>query len=481
MKFREFFLLFLMISVPVLAIEDQNLPDIGDSSGSVISPEFDRRLGNAFLREVRRSAPLVYDPEVEAYIESIGYRLATNSDNNRQLFTFFVIDDPLINAFAGPGGVIGINSGVILNSSDESELAAVMAHEIAHVTQRHLARTFERAGQFSIPFAAAMIGAILLGTQNPEAGAAALQTVLGVNVQSQINFTRANEKEADNIGMRLLVNSGYDPKGMPGFFEKLQQGSKFYTGNAPEFLRTHPLTSSRIAESQARAEEYPEINVEDSNTYRIIRTKLHVNSFEKSKQAVTEYLEVLQSANSKQDFEIARYGYALALMNHQDFKAARKQINALLKQDEHNSAYLLAAAQIESRAGQYSKAISIYQETQKYYPDYRPLVLNYAKTLLDADQPAAARSLLLRYGRNHNSDISYLNLLSQAEAQAGNESESHIIKAEYYYLLGDTQLAIGRLKLAEKQKKVDYYQQERIKARLTQLEYERELEKELEL
>ena len=481
MKFREIIPVFLLIPALVFAIEDQNLPDIGDSSGSVVSPEFDRRLGNAFLREVRRSTPLVYDPEVEAYINSIGYRLATNSDNNRQLFTFFVIDNPMINAFAGPGGMIGINSGVILNSHNESELAAVVAHEIAHVTQRHLARTFERASQLSIPTAAALIGAILLGTQNPEAGAAAIQATLGLSTQAQINFTRENEKEADNIGMQLLASSGFDPKGMPGFFEKLQQGSKYYTGNAPEFLRTHPLTSSRIAESQARSEEYPIVNAIDSDTYHLVHMKVLVHSFDKPKEAVTETLSLLQAAKTELDFKASRYGYALALQRNQQYDEARKQIIALLETDEHNSAYLLAAAKIESDAKRYENAIKIFKEAEKYYPNYRPLVLYHAKTLLDYEKPREARQLLLNYGRDNDSDITYLNLLSQAEAQAGYESESHIVKAEYYYLLGDTELAIGRLKLAASQDDLDYYQKERIKARLIQFEYERELEKELEL
>ncbi len=481
MNFRQFILLFLFASTTTSAIEGLNLPDIGDPSGSIISPEYDRRLGNAFLREVRRTTPLIYDPEVEAYIESIGYQLAANSDGNTKQFTFFVINQSLINAFAGPGGVIGINSGVILNSQNESELAAVLAHEIAHVTQRHLARAFEKADQLSLPVAAALIGAILLGTQNPEAGAAALLATQGAAVQAQINFTRGNEEEADSLGMQLLARSGFDPKGMPGFFERLQQSSKFYEGNAPEFLRTHPLTSSRIAESQARAERYPDKSYTDTSTYLLIRAKLEVLAHKKPKHAVQQFLEAMKTANKGEQLDAARYGYALALLKNKEYKAALSQIHALLKKDETNTAYLLASAQIESAAGNYTNSLNIYQEASKYFPDYRPLVLLHAKTLLDNTQSEKARNILLAYGRNHGSDISFLNLLSQAEAQSGSEIESHIIKAEYYYLLGDTELAIQRLRLAEKQYTLDYYQKERITARLGQLEYERELERELEL
>lgn len=168
-----------------------------------------------------------------------------------------MIVDPSINAFAAPGGIIGINSGVIVHSHTESELVAVLAHEIAHVTQRHLARSFEETNRYRLPVAAAMIGSILLGISNPDAGVAAITTVVGANIQKRINFTRANEEEADRIGMHLLVRSGFDPHGMPKFFERLQHNLKYQRNTAPEFLLTHPLTISRVSESRDRADGYP--------------------------------------------------------------------------------------------------------------------------------------------------------------------------------------------------------------------------------
>ena len=195
-------LLSLLVLLPFLALaaNTNNLPDFADSAGSVVSPEFERRLGKMFLNQIRHIETVVNDPEVESYIQSIGYQLASHSDNAEQSFTFFVVQNPAINAFAGPGGVIGINSGIILNSANESELAAVIAHEIAHVTQRHLARQFEQQKLLSIPTAAAMVGAILVAVANPQAGAAALAGVSGLSTQNQINFTRANEEEADRVG-----------------------------------------------------------------------------------------------------------------------------------------------------------------------------------------------------------------------------------------------------------------------------------------
>jgi len=480
-KLNYYILIFLLlVSNIVQAGNSLDLPDIGDSAGSAISPEFERRLGKAFMRSVRQFATIVDDPEVESYIESIGYNLAANSDDNTLAFTFFVVDSPDINAFAAPGGVIGVNSGTIFNSRNESELAGVLAHEIAHVTQRHMARQFEQAGQFSLPRTAALLGAILIGIANPEAGVAALTVVTGAAVQAQINFTRANEEEADSVGIQLLARSGYDPQGMPGFFERLQQKSEFYQGNAPEFLRTHPLTTSRIASSKDRAARYPQVNHVNTASYELIRSKIEVNSFKHAKDAVKEFKHRLSITPVEKKIPV-RYGYVLALTNVGAYHLAREQLKALLGIDEENIAYMLLAANIETEQRNYDAAIGIFQKAFRLYPDYRPLVFAYAKALLDARQPNQARELLKGYRRSHDPDPAYYNLLSQAEAQSGSTANSGIAKAEYYYLTGDTKLAIDKLIHTKRNDSLDYYQREIITARMSQLEYELELENDLQI
>ncbi|MBI4005905.1 MAG: M48 family metallopeptidase [Gammaproteobacteria bacterium] len=481
MKFLPQLLFALTLTFgTVWATTTQDLPDIGDSAGSVVSPEYEQRLGQAVMRQVRQHANIIQDPEVESYIQSIGYQLAANSDNSQIPFNFFVMNDPVINAFAAPGGVVGINSGVILNSNTESELAGVMAHEVAHVTQRHMARTFEKASQLSLPMAATIVGAILLGVANPEAGQAALAIATGVSAQYQINFTRANEEEADRVGMQLLARSGFDPHGMPAFFERLQQVTRYSAGNAPEFLRTHPLTESRIADTRARADQYPPGEYKSSTNFKLTRAKLQVISHNRPNDAVKLFEQQL-SSDEYPDKTSARYGYVLALTAAENFSKAREQVHILLNDDRENIAFLLAAARLESAQRNFPAAVGIYREAQRLYPDYRPLVMGYARALLDAKEPLEARDLLRKYGQDHEQDLAYYDLLSQAEAETGSPAESGIAKAEYYYLSGDTQLAIDRLKFAQRQTELNYYQQERISARLSQLEYELELEKELEL
>ena len=481
MKFNYYILLFLLLtSNTVQGAGSLDLPDIGDSAGSAISPDFERRLGKAFMRSIRQYAIIVDDPEVQGYIESIGYRLAANSDDNTLTFSFFVVDSPDINAFAAPGGVIGINSGTILNSRSESELAGVMAHEISHVTQRHMARQFEHQGQFSLARTAAMLGAILLAIADPQAGAAALAVVTGTSIQNQINFTRANEEEADNIGIQLLARSGYDPQGMPDFFERLQQKSEFYQGNAPEFLRTHPLTTSRIAESKARAARYKSVNYTNTPGYELVKAKLEVNGYKNAKDAVKEFKYRL-SITPVEKKDPVRYGYVLALTNAGAYYLAREQLKALLVRDKDNITYMLAAANIESEERNYHAALGIFQDAYQLYPDYRPLVYAYTKTLLDARQPNQARDLLIHYRRLQHPDPIYYDLLSQAEAQSGSMANSGIAKAEYYYLTGNTKLAIDKLIHTKRNDSLDYYQREIITARMSELEYELELEKDLQI
>jgi predicted Zn-dependent protease len=470
----------MLFCVPAaLATNAQNLPEIGDSAGSALSPEFERRLGEAVMREVHQDKTLVRDPEIESYIESIGYQLVTHSDDNRLPFTFFILKNPEVNAFAAPGGVVGINSGVLLNADNESELAGVMAHEISHVTQRHMARTYEAASKFSLPMMAAMIGAIALGIANPGAGQAALAVISGASTQYQINFTRENEEEADRIGMQLLARAGFDPHGMPDFFKNLQQVTRYSGTNAPEFLQTHPLTTTRIADALARADSYPKIEHKNSNGFKLTRAMLKVDSFDRPREAV-KFFEERLNYEGYPDIPTARYGYVLALTNAGEFAKAREQLHILLAADNENVAYMLAAARLESAQRNFPAAVNLFSAAHNLYPDYRPLVVGYARALLDAGQPKQALDLLVDYGRRHDPDIDYYDLLSQAQAQTGSPAEAGIAKAEYYYLSGDTKLAIERLKFAQHQTALDYYQEERIKARLVELEYELKLEKELE-
>jgi predicted Zn-dependent protease len=233
------------------------LPDIGDPTGTSFTPLQEQQLGEAFYRNLHSQLEISQDSEVNDYIQNLGQRLTANSDKPEQPFHFFIVNSAQINAFAGPGGYIGVNAGLILASETESELASVMAHEIAHVTQRHLFQTFQDSSRLSLPMAAAMLAAMLVGSQSSQAGQAALLATQAAMAQHQINFTRDNEAEADRVGMQILSKSTFDPRGMPAFFERLQQSTRFSGHSAPEFLLTHPVTTSRISDTRGRADNFP--------------------------------------------------------------------------------------------------------------------------------------------------------------------------------------------------------------------------------
>ena len=448
-----------------------DLPDFGDPSGAVISPSQEHRIGETMLRQFRRDGRLVHDPEVEAYIQSLGSKLSVASDDSAQFFEFFVVDNPVINAFAAPGGFIGVHTGLILNAQSESELAGVLAHEIAHVTQKHLARAFERASQLSIPMAAAMLGAILIGAQNPEMAQAAITAVTAGNVQMQLDFTRSNEEEADRIGIQTLARSGFDPQGMPSFFERLQRANRYTdTLKLPEFLRTHPVTVSRVAEARSRAEHYPIKPHKDSLNFQLIQAKLQVAAWGNPGEAKGFFEKRLRE--DKDFSDIARYGYVLALIEAGDHGKARAEVERLLKSNGTEPAYLLAAGKLALKEGRFDEALNTYAKASALYPGSRPVLIAYAEALLHAGKPLEAKKRLQDYARNHPRDLVYYSLLAEAEGKAGSQVEAHLALAERHYLSGETMLAREQLKFAQRDAHVDHYQRQRIEARLKDFEKE---------
>ncbi len=433
-----------------------HLPDLGDSSGRLISPIQEQALGAAFFRSLQAQLTLNEDLEITHYIQSMGQRLVAKSDNPAAPFHFFVVLDKRINAFAGPGGYIGMNSGLFLLTEAESELASVMAHEVAHVTQRHLYRAFEAASRLSIPMAAATIAAILIGTQDPEMAQAALIAVQAANTQYRINFTRDNEQEADRVGMQTLVEARYNPRSMPSFFEHLQQSSRFYGRGIPEYLRTHPVTVSRISDTRGRSEKYDYRQYPNSMAYLLIRAKLRVANADKS-ETVLNYFKAKQSLGTPQQRAIARYGTALAYLKLTQFKRAADLLKELTQSFPDQSHYVNALAQIAVEAKHYANAKRLYQQGLKRFPMNQALKINYVKALLKMGEPKRAKKILETSAHDFHKRPLYFELLAQIYADLNQMAESHRYVAEYYYQVGNTQTAILQARLARKSKPMNRY------------------------
>lgn len=451
----------LLISAPGLAPAAQDnilLPDMGDTSDSVITPLQEKELGQAFFRDLHRRIKISYDPEISEFIQNLGERLVVASDRPELPFHFFVVSEPVINAFAGPGGYIGINAGLILAAESESEVASVMAHEITHVTQRHLFRAFEAAGRMSIPLAAATIAAILIGTQSAELGQAALIAAQATGTQYQINFTRDNEQEADRIGMKLLAKSEFDPRGMPSFFERLQKASRYYKNGPPEFLRTHPVTVSRIADTRGRAEQYPYKQHLDSPNYLLFKAKIRVQTGEDPEEAVKYFKTKLDQGTSIQQ-ATAHYGLALALIINKKPDAAKPILQQLVQEYPQQPWFINALAQAELAANNLPAALTLYTQASQRFPESRSLTFEYAKALIRVGQPEAekARTLLLQYQQKHNEDAETYYRLAQAYGKLKQQAEAHRYLAEYYFVTGRPHTAVIQAKIALKASKGNFY------------------------
>ena len=469
----------LLVLQPSAALPQSNfdeLPNLGDASGQVISPKQDKELGAYFMRQIRQAGMVLDDEEATSYLEALGHKLAIHSENPGFGFTFFLVDDASINAFAGPGGYIGANAGLFLAAESESELAGVMAHEIAHITQRHLARAFQAQERMSLPTTAAILAAILIGaTTDPSAGAAAMTAASAAGIQHQINFTRANEKEADRVGIQTLADAGFDPYGMPMFFERLQKNSKLYGTRPPEFLSTHPVTINRISEATARAETYPKVKEYTNLDFLLLQAKLRVNNFDNPKQVLADVRRYEGKSGGKSAVE--QYEFALLLSKNEQHSEALPIMQKLQRNDPDRITYRLALARILRASGQEREALDVYKDSLNLYPGETTVILPYTSTLMAAGEADRAYSLLTEITSNDPSDPQIYKLLAQAAGATSHPVQTHTAMSQYYFLNGYTNQAIEQLKLAEKSPGLSSYQTARIQARIGNLEALLEAEK----
>lgn len=449
------------------------LPDMGAPDQVAISAHKEREIGRSMLLELRRKDKLVADPEVSRYVRRLGRRLAAASDEPGLTFTFFTIDDPAINAFAAPGGYIGVNTGLITATESESELAAVIAHEIAHVTQRHIARRVEAVDRMAVPSIAALLAAVAIGSQDGQAGAAALAAAQAGALQYQIDFTRANEKEADRVGIQTLARSDYDPHSMASFFERLQTATRYYS-RPPEYLSTHPVTVNRIADSRSRAESFPYRQYPDSRAYALVRAKLRVQMAESPREAVERMTRALESGQYR-DETAARYGVALAQRAAGRLEAARAGLRALFEAHPEHIPLRYELARTAARAGDPEAALELFSEGLELYPSDRMLAAGYAELLLTEGRPARAREVLARHIADYGGNARLHRLRARAEELSGHPVAAHMALAEHHYAAGDLEAAIAQLERARRQGGADDYQASRIAARLERWRREQDL------
>ncbi|MCP5312888.1 MAG: M48 family metallopeptidase [Chromatiaceae bacterium] len=467
-------LLLLAAPAPPAMALDTDLPDLGNSAGSLMSPKRERDLGKAFMRGVRRSEKVMDDPLLADYIEHLGQKLVAASDVKGTPFHFFLIDDPTINAFAGPGGHIGVFSGLVMTTDTESELAAVLAHEIAHVTQQHLMRAWESTSQLSIPSAAVLLAAIVLGaTVGGDAAAAAAVGGQAALIQQQINFTRANEQEADRVGIDILAHSGFEPRAMPSFFDRMGKANRIYASKLPEFLMTHPVTTSRTADALGRAEQFAYRQAPEDLRYQLARINLVQRQMDRPEEAVRELGLMLEDGRFRNEAAL-RYGIALAQIRAGQFDDAAKTLDRLLEQHPEVVEFVVSRAQIDAQQGATERALKRLERSLTADPGSLALNLTYAETALAAGKPADAETRLQRFLDFRGEEPRIYQLLSRAAGDQDKRALGHEYLAEYYYLTGDVKAAILQLEIALKVPGLNFYDASRLESRLVDLRAEDE-------
>lgn len=454
-----------LLAIGPATAADSSLPDLGDAAGETLARAEEDRLGEAFLRQLRQRLRLIEDPEVADYIDSLGQRIASADPERR--YRFLVVDSPSVNAFAGPGGVIAVNAGLVVITESESELAAVLAHEIAHVTQRHLAQLIERNELASLATLAGVFASILLATQHPQAGQAAIAASAAGAQQTALTFSREKEMEADRTGMALLHRAGFDPRAVPAFFERFQEWQRF-TSRPPEFLSTHPVTVSRIADTRARAEQFEPRAYHESAEYPLIRAKLRVRLAANPADAL-EHFEALVSAGRTGGVESDRYGLAVALMRSNRHEEAGIVLNALRKDFAERTAHLTAAAEVYAALGENDRALGLLSASVERFPDHRALVYAYGLALVRGGRPDDATALLRRFQRDHEADAAIFRLLGLAHQRAGRHAASHMALAEFHVRNGNLESAIRQLDIALGDPAIGDYRSARAEARRQQL------------
>ena len=451
-----------------------DLPDMGNPAGTLISLQEEKELGKEFMRNIRHSLTLVDDPVCNSYISSLGHRLASQIDTKDQTFTFFIVDDSSINAFAGPGGYIGVHTGLIKATNSESELASVLAHEIAHVVQRHLVRQLESNQQMSVSTMAAVIAAILLGKGNADVTQAVIASSVAGSAQSQLSFSRQHEQEADRVGIEMLARAGYDPRSMANFFETLQKANRFNMAGVPEFLLTHPVTTSRIADARGRAAQIPYHKKSETPSldYQLFVARINYLEQQKSSANSEAITRAVRQKHHKLDFA-GRYSHVLSLLTTKAFNKARQEIAQLIADDMLRIPYIVTQADIEIADQKPKAALEHLAQALMLYPQNQILSLIYANTLIQTGQAKNAMLALQDFVRNKNVEnpIIYKTYATSAE-QAGYQSEAYEAMADYDYALGQVHMAIQHLNQAIKQHDTDAYRKLRLEARREELKQE---------
>ncbi len=451
--------------------KEDDLPELGSPANAAISLEDEYSVGLMYVRTMRESGIVLEDPEVSEYIQDIGHRLSSRAEEGQHQFTYFVVKDPVINAFAVPGGFVAINSGLLLSTANENELAGVMAHETAHVTQRHIARGVVDQSKSGLVSAAAMLAAILLGATagrgSPGAMEGAVMATEGAAIQHQINYTRSQEFEADRIGVYTMAAAGFDPLGMPTFFETLNRNSPSPDRiRQIEFLIDHPVTADRVAESRNRAEQIGRIRHEDSLGYGLMRERVR-SLVGDPRVTIIYYNDMIKNGAGNTMAE--RYGRAVAYINGKDPVTAIKELQSLLREYPKVTQIYGALGQAYLANGQIKESTDILEKALGLFPRNVPITIRLAESYMHGGDNKRAHLLLLDLFDVVEPTPDQARLIARAANAAGDVADSYYYMSEYYIMNGELNKSLTQLQLALGLPGLNPIQRARFSARLEEV------------
>lgn len=444
------------------------LPNMGTSADSILSRNDEYQIGRMIVRGMRDQNQVLDDPELADYLQGVGSRLAAQTGTLSTAFEYFIVPEQQINAFALPGGFIGVNAGLFLMTDNESELASVLAHETAHVQQRHIARAAQAQSRASLASTAAMLAAILVGAAagSGDAMMGGLALGQGIAMQQSLNFTRMEEAEADRVGIGYLANAGFNTAAMPRFFEEMQRREGVSEAGPLDLLRSHPVTSERIAETRARAIAYGTRGVSESSLYPWMLERLRVLSTAPEKDPRIYYQKL---AEARPLTEPERFGLALAHMRQNEAAAAVPTLRTLLASHGDITALYGCLGTALYDSGATAEALAQFERSLKLFPRNVPLTIRFAEALMKANQPKRAHVLLLDLFNNIAPTPSQIKLTALAASAAGDTGDAYFYMAEYHLSGGDLALANSQLELALAAPGLTAVQRQRFRARMLEI------------
>ena len=460
--------LALACALAIQPVGADELPELGDVASNDFSLSTEKKIGQQIMHDIRwREPSYLDDADIETYLSQLGNRLAAVSNDPGFGFTFFAINDPNINAFAMPGGYIGVHTGLILSSQTESELAGVLGHEISHVTQRHIARQIYQSKQVGMASMVAMALALLAARSSGQVAGAAIATTQAGTLSAQLAFSRDFEREADRQGFDILRKAGFDVRGMAAFFSRLQQAVRLYENNATAYLRTHPLTGERLTDMQNREQAVPYRQVVDSADFQLVRAK--VRAMQGTPRDAVKDLENLLLEKKFASEGAVRYGLAYARYRARDWSGAEREIDAA-RQLKISAAMLEhLRADVRLAQGDTAGGLTVYRDAMVRYPLNLGLIYGYGGALIGVRRFEDSLRFVEAQLRNYPEDVRLHKMRAESYAGLGQRAMQHRALAEVFILQGQTAGAIEQLQLAQRAGDANFYEMSSIDARLREM------------